>query len=79
MNILAHIVDEGYTSDMQVFSIECILQQLYHIIADSVLGREALGPREDLTLVQSCLLDRETERQTQRQGRIHVWVELIDA
>ncbi len=61
-----------------MFPVEGILQQLDDIVTDGVLCGKALGPREDLPLIQSGLLDRETERKTQRQRWIRGWIDLID-
>ena len=73
-----HIIDKRNALDVQVFTIECVLQQLHDIVSNGILCRKPLGPREDLPLIQGGLLDWETERKTQRQRWISVWVDLID-
>ena len=51
-----HIIDKRNALDVQVFTIECVLQQLHDIVSDGILCRKPLGPREDLSTVESSLL-----------------------
>lgn len=57
-----------------MLSIECILEKFDDVIANSVLGREAFSPRQNLSRVESGLFYREGECQSERQviGRVGV-------
>ena len=70
MELETYIVDKGNTSYVKMLAVERVLEQLYNIVADGILGGEALGPGKNFALVQSGLLDRETESETEREGAI---------
>jgi hypothetical protein len=66
--IATHVINEGHATDVQMFPVKGILQQLHDVIADSVLSAKALCPCQELAGVQCRLLDREGEREAQRDG-----------
>lgn len=65
-----HVVYQRDTFDVHMLSVKCVLQQLYDIVAYSMLGSEAFGPCEDFPRVQRSLLNGEGEGQSERKD---VW------
>lgn len=57
----AHVIDQGADSDMDVFTVKSVLQKLDDVVTNGVLGIEAFCPSEQLSSVDSCLLDGETD------------------
>ena len=68
-NGCTHIVDKRDTLHVKVFPVEGVLQQLDDIVANGVLCGEALGPRENLPLIQCGLFDGEAERESKGDSR----------
>jgi len=58
----SYIVDESAASDVDVFPVERILEKPYDILTNSVLRFESLGPGEEFTGINGCLLDGEAKQ-----------------
>ncbi len=50
--------------------VECVLEQLDHVIADGVLRSKAFRPSQDLPFVESSLFDGEAECEAKRDRRL---------
>lgn len=58
-----HVIHKRTAADVHVLAVKSILEEANDVVADSVLGGETLRPRQELTRVESGLLDGETGRQ----------------
>jgi hypothetical protein len=65
-----HIVDESAASDVDVFAVKRILEKSDNIMTNGVFGIETLRPSQELSSVDSRLLDREARMSSEYQRHI---------
>lgn len=59
----AHVIDERAASDVNVFSVERVLQEPNDVVSYGVLRCESLCPGQELSSIDSSLFHRETIHQ----------------
>lgn len=64
------VVDERRDLDRNLLPLQRRLQQPRHVLADRARRREALGPVDQLALIQRRLLDREREGERKIERRL---------
>jgi len=60
MKTMIHIIDQGATPDVNVFTVKSVLKELDNIVSNGILGCESLCPCQEFSGVNGSLLDWET-------------------